>query len=484
MTPRRLLAPPAAVPSSPPPGAVEADRARTRRMISGIATAALSRGAGVVVPLVMVPAALAYVGSERYGLWMAVTALTGMAAFADLGLGNGLMTKLAPCYTSGDAARARGYIASAYLVLTGIAAVATLTLWLAAGSIHWDSLFNTDGAVGRSEAGIVAVTCLTFFVVNIPLSLVNRVQYAYQQVGRSNIWQGVGAALGLPLALGAIGAGLPPAVVIGGAVAGPVLGNVANTAWTFGRRMPELAPWRGRIDRQVTRELLRLGGLFFALTVVMSLAMNADPLIVAHRLGLASVTDYSVPARLFAQVAMVVTIVNVPLWTINGDALAAGRLDWVRRTARRMTLVSVVSALVPSVLLVVAGERAFAMWLGQPLGGTRWLLVGLATWVVLLAAISPRFMVQNAAGVLAPQLGGWLLYLIVSMPAKWYGVRWYGIEAVPFAAVGCYLVTVLPAALYGYRLALRRQGGAAAGHRTGGPSFLPGDGVAVRGGAP
>jgi O-antigen/teichoic acid export membrane protein len=437
----------------------------SRRLVSGIASAVLSRGIGVLVPLVLIPITLSYLGADLYGLWMAVLALTGMAAFADLGLGNGLMTKLAPCYSNGDADRARRYISSAYVVLTGIALAMSSLLWLMSGTIPWSSIFNATGSVAPSDARAVALVCLTAFVVNVPLSLVARVQYAYQQVGKSNIWQAAGSASSLPLVLGAVHAGLSPVGVVTSAVIGPVLVNLVNTIWMYGRHMPEIAPRLGSVDRELARELLGLSGLFVLVTIVMTLADNADNLIVAHTLGLQSVTAYAVPAKLFTQLGMLVVLVNQPLWPAHGEALARGQVTWVRRTARRMTVISMLAVLLPAAVVVLFGDRFFATWLSVPLGGNRWLLGGLALWWVMLATISPRFMVQNAAGVVRPQLVGYSLYLVLSVVAKWYGAKWFGIAVIPYIGVVTYVLAVVPAALYGYGRALAMHGVDMAGRR-------------------
>ncbi|MGI5215894.1 lipopolysaccharide biosynthesis protein [Plantactinospora sp. CA-290183] len=447
----------------PPETAEAAGPDRSRRLAAGIATAALSRGTGVLIPLVLIPVTLSYLGPDLYGLWMAVTALTAMAAFADLGLGNGLMTKLAPCYSTGDADRARRYVSSAYLVLTVISLATCALLWLLSGVVAWSSVLNASGTVTASDARAVALVCLTAFVLNIPLSLVIRVQYAYQQVGRSNIWQAVGSLSALPLALGAVHAGLSPVAVIAATVLGPVLVNAVNTGWTYARQMPEVGPRPGSVDPELARELLRLSGLFFVLTIVWSVAMNADSLIVAHALGLDAVTGYAVPARLFNLLGFLVVLVNLPLWPANGDALARGHLDWVRRTTRRMTVISAGTVLLPAVVLVSAGDRLLAAWLPVPLGGDRWLLGGLAAWLVVLAVTSPIAMVQNAAGVVRPQLAGVALYLVLSVLGKWYAATRYGFAAVPYVSVVTYTLTVLPGTLYGYRQALRAGSGRGGG---------------------
>ncbi|WP_239311549.1 oligosaccharide flippase family protein [Plantactinospora mayteni] len=403
----------------------------------------------------LIPITLSYLGADLFGLWMVVTALTGMVAFADLGLGNGLMTKLAACCSIGDPERARCYISNAYVLLTAIAVGLCGLLWPLSALVPWPSVFNVTGSATPSDARHITLVCLTAFILNVPLSLVIRVQYAYQQVTQSNLWQAAGSALSVPLVLGATTAELSPIAVVAGTVAGPVVVNVVNSIWIYAVRMPELAPRIRYVEPGAARELFRLSGLFLALTIVMSLATNADMLIVAHALDLHSVTAYAVPARVCAVLGLLVSLLNVPMWPASGDALTQGHLDWIRRTTRRLTILSALSVFLASVLLVCGGPILVSFGIrGVSVGADRWLFVGLAAWWMLLAAISPRFMVQNAAGVVWPQLLGWTLYLVLSVVTKWYGLGHLGVTAVPYIGVAIYGLTVLPAALYGYRKAV------------------------------
>ncbi|MFG2009529.1 lipopolysaccharide biosynthesis protein [Micromonospora sp. NPDC048868] len=419
-----------------------------------MAATVVCRAVGVVTPLVLIPVMLRELGPDLYGLWAAVGTVTAMAAFADLGLGNGLMTKLAPCYATGDTARARRYVSSAYLLLTAIAGLILLCLWSTSPLVPWAGLLGAGVTVGAAAEPFV-LACLTAFVVNVPLSLVVRVQFAYQQVAQSNLWQALGGLMTVPLVLLAVHADLPPVGVVTASVAGPVLTNLLTSCWVYGRALPELRPRLRAADRAGARELLALGGLFLLLTVVMSVATNADALVIAHVLQMRDVTDFAVAARLFAQLGVLISLVNVPLWSANGDALARGELNWVRRTNRRMTIVSAGTGVTVGAGLVLAGGPLLETWAGiRPAGGV-WLLAGLAGWWTLLAAMSPCFMVQNAAGVVRPQLWGWTLYLTVSIPLKWYAADRYGVAAVPVTGTLVYLLTVVPGALYGYRVACR-----------------------------
>jgi O-antigen/teichoic acid export membrane protein len=400
---------------------------------------------------VLVPVTLTYLGAGFYGLWMAVTALTGMAAFADLGLGSGLMTKLAGCWAAGDSASARRYVSSGYFSMVAVAGGLCGTLWSVAGVVPWETLLGLDETVPPGAARAVALICVTAFVVNLPLSLVVRVQYGYQQVAQSNLWQMAGSVAAVPLALGAVRAELSPLWVVTATVIAPILGNLINSLWVYGRQLPALRPCLRGVDWSSSRELFRLSGLFLVLTVVMSVANNVDMILIARVLGLESVTAFAVPARIFAQVGLLVAVVNGPLWPANTEALAHGHRAWIRRVTARMTVASALTALLASVVVVAGADLIFDLLMGPDQPVDRSLLIGLAFWWLVLAAISPRFMAQNAAGVVWPQLIGWTAYLVLSLPAKWYTLQHVGLGAVPYVGTLGYLFTVVPSALWGYR---------------------------------
>ena len=429
-------------------------RRRTKRLASGILTSLVSRGAAAVAPLLLIPITLHYLGSQIYGLWMAVGALASMALWADLGLGNGLLTKLTPCQAAGDWALARKLVSTAYAALVPVACVLTALLWSLANFIPWSQIFNVTDPKLDPTARTVALICLSAFLFNIPLSLVQRVQYAYQQVAQSNLWLAAGSFLTVGLTWAAVTARLEPTAVIGVAVSGPVISNIANSIWVYTRSGRRLRPRLDFVDRSVIIGLYRLGGQFFALSIITSAAINADNLVIAQSLGLAAVTEYAVPAKLFMALGLMVTLVNLPLWPANGDALARGDYSWVRKTTARMTLLSGAAVLLPALALFLLGDRILTTWLKADLHGSPWLFLGLGVWWVLLATASPRFMVQNASAFVKPQLVGWVLYLVLSVPAKLLAANTYGVAGVACVSALGYALIVWPAAAIGYRRCL------------------------------
>jgi O-antigen/teichoic acid export membrane protein len=95
---------------------------------------ALSRSASMLARLVQigsslttVPLTLKYLGNECFGLWMTMSSVLAMAAFAEFGVGNGVMNTVVTTFGRDDTLGIRQAISSGMVVLSVIAASA-LTL--------------------------------------------------------------------------------------------------------------------------------------------------------------------------------------------------------------------------------------------------------------------------------------------------------------------------------------------------------------------
>ncbi|WDZ87853.1 lipopolysaccharide biosynthesis protein [Micromonospora cathayae] len=425
----------------------------------GIATAMVAKGLGLAAPLVITPVCFRYLGDQRYGLWMAVTALTGMAWFADLGLGNGLLTRLG--HLGDDPRQQAREISTAYATLGTVAAALLAGLVLLDPLVPWPRLFGVTDPTVAAEASTLVLLCFGAFAVNIPLSLIQRIQYARTQITQSNGWQSTGALASMLAVLGAITAGWSPLAVIACAVLTVPLTNLVNTLVYFWRQAPATRPGPTLVHRGTAMGLLRLGLRFFTLTTMSSIALNLDSPLVAHVLGLTVAAHYAVVGKLFGVLSVFVGLVGMTIWPVSGSALARGEVAWVRRNTRRMVLLYGVIVGTTGLALVGYGHRLLELWVGGvdvsvvPVG----VLAALALWSFLVAVSSPLIVVQNSVGLLRPQFFGWAGFLLLATALKVWGLRHLGLVGLPLAACVSYLLTMWPAVLVGYRRALRRPAG-------------------------
>ncbi len=412
----------------------------------------MAKGLSSVAPLILIPITLDYLGAETYGIWMAVTAVTSMFLWADLGLGNTLMTRLTPLVVAGRWGDARILISSAYRILGAVALAASPLLLAAYELVPWGRLLNAPDA---NNAARIASVCLFAFVLNIPLSLVHRVLFALQRVSASNWVQMLGSMFAVACGALAVVSRAEPLAVIVAVVFAPVVVNAVSTVLVLGRS--ELQPALG-LRGPVARGFLMSGLRFVLIGVMTSVALNVDYLIVAHGAGVEQVARYSVVARLFTALGLLVTVMNMPLWPANAEALARGDRVWVRRTTTRMMLVSGGSVFLFGSVLAVAKDPVVGLLAGEQSRVSGQLVWGFVALWTLFALASPLFMVQNAVGRLGPQSVGWAIFLCASIPAKVLIVANKGVDAIPWTAFVLYGVTVLPSACVGYKIALSESG--------------------------
>ncbi|MDG4765783.1 lipopolysaccharide biosynthesis protein [Solwaraspora sp. WMMD406] len=453
--PTAPVSPVSPIAAAAPVGEPDTPRQRERAITIGIATAMVAKGVGLAAPLVITPACFRYLGEQRYGLWMAVTALTGMAWFADLGLGNGLLTRLS--HLGDDVRQQAREISSAFATVGAVAAALLGGLVLVDPSVPWDRLFGVTDPTVAAETSAVVLLCFGAFAVNIPFSLIHRIQYADGQVVQSSVWQSAGSLAAMVGVLVAIAAGWAPLGVIACAVLAVPVTNALNTVVYFGIQQPAKRPRPRLVHRATAAGLLRLGLQFFALTAMSSVALNMDSPLVANVLGLTVAAHYAVAVKLFGVLSVFVGLVGMTLWPVNGAALTRGEVTWVRRHTRRMVALYATIVGTVGVALVAWGHQLIDLWVGgvDPSTVSVAVLAGLAGWSVLVAVTSPLILVQNSIGLLRPQFLGWGSFLLLATALKIWGLHHVGLVAVPTAACVAYLLTMAPAAVVGYRRALR-----------------------------
>jgi O-antigen/teichoic acid export membrane protein len=192
------------------------------------------------------------------------------------------------------------------------------------------------------------------------------------------------------------------------------------------------------------------------LSILTSVALNLDTILAARTLGLAAAANYSIVARLFSALSLLITLVGMPLWPANGEALARGDVAWVQKNSRRMLYLSGCITAVPGLLLALLANHILRAWVrsAEVKAASASLLVALLLWSILVALSAPLFMVQNSIGLLGPQFLGWGLYLVLSVIIKTVLVPYLGVTGLPVGACIAYVAAVLPAAITGYRKSL------------------------------
>lgn len=385
---------------------------RMAKVMHGIAGGFAGRIVILIAPFLVMPALLADFGERGFGIWSTAVSLTTMAAFLDFGMGNAVLTGLSKALATGTQGEARAVIVTGYLVLMAIAGA--LVSLLLVGIVPFAS--EILPSFGSQDLAILLAILLAF-LLSIPVSLVQRLLFAQQKIAQANAWLIAGAALSVSLCLLAIQGGLSAGwVSFLYAIGTPAILLLATLV--FFLRNPHLRPSLIDYDSTIARRTVGSGSAFFLLSILTSVGLNIDQLLISAMFGPEHVVNYAVPFRLASMLMMVVTILYIPLWPANAEAMARNDWAWVRRNNLRMSLLGTALVAALGLCLYAASDWIIMLWMTREFRGQSEVLAASALLAVVMSLTSPFNMVLNATGKVIQQIGVWLIFISASILAK------------------------------------------------------------------
>ncbi len=429
---------------------------RFRRASLSAATSAAAKGIALVTTAVSVPLTLGYLGTERFGVWMTLSALVALLSFTDLGLGNSLLNSVAHAAGRDDRAMIRANISSGIAMLVAVAVGAGVLFAAVYERVPWDRLFNVGSAAAMSEAGPAAAVLVACFLISMPAGAFQQVRMGLQQGYINSFFIAAGNIGGLALVVWAIHMrlGLPWLVL---AMAGaPILAALLN-AFVLMARSPWLRPKVQYVNLAVARSLLRVGLSFLVLQLAVAVAFTSNSIIVAVMIGPAAVADYAVVSKLFMIPTLVVSFALDPLWPAYREALSRGDLHWVRRTFRRSIRLSLSVAGLVSAALVVLGLPLIAAWVGTSVQPAFGLILAVGIWTTLNAVGTALAMFLNGAQDMRFQVVTALMMATLSILLSIALTSRIGVAGVVWGSVIASSVELLAFAVYLPRLFARLE---------------------------
>jgi O-antigen/teichoic acid export membrane protein len=417
-------------------------------MLTGSA-ATLARIVQMSTSLITVPLTLKYLGNERFGLWMTISSVLAMAAFADFGVGNGVLNTVAKAFGKDDVVGIRRAVSSGFAILNTIALALLLLFFAVYRFVNWGDFFRVASPQARSEAGPALAVFAVCFALNISMDVVQRVQLGLQQGYRFGLWQLCGSLTGFTGVLCGIWLHVSLPVLVMAIAGAPIFATALNALHFFGLVRPDLRPDLRLVSQNMIAEIVKLGGLFFVLQLVGSIAFSADNFIIARTLGAVNVPEYSIPQRMFTMISMISGMLVTPLWPAYREAISRGHMQWVRHTLRKSMLLVFGATSAASFLLLLSSHTLLRWWVGSRIHPPFILLAGLALWTVIASCGDSIGIFMNGAEVIRYQVIVASIFGIGCVIMKVVFIRHFGITGVPWAASISYLLlSALPSAFY------------------------------------
>ncbi len=360
---------------------------RLGRILSGGFSGLLGRGAGLLISAITLPLTLRYLGPMRYGIWVTISSTVVMLSVMDLGIANTLTNLISKAYALDDRAMARRYYSTAFWISVGISLTVGAAAALLWPQVNWGSLFHLQNPAEIREVSACVATVLGYFLLSLPLNLVNRVLSGYQRTEITNYFNVLSNLLGLVAIVAAIAV---HASLLGlmlmyscSLLTGSVILNVWVNFWD--RRW--ILPLPQNACRLAARDIFSSGLGFLILQIAGLVVYNSDNLIITHYLGASEVTPYSVTWRLAGYAAVLQAAVFPSLWPAYSEAYARRDYTWVRKTFWRAVKVVMGSVAAAVLVLMICGQSLIRWYVGPAAVPGTLLLYAICGWSLLNAAM-------------------------------------------------------------------------------------------------
>ncbi len=378
-------------------------------------------------------------------MWMIVSSLGAVLAFADFGVGNGVLNRVSAADGRDDVADIQLAASNGMVILTLISGAVAISILTAYPFVNWARVFQVSSPLAIAEAGPTILSFVLCLALGIGAGLGAKIQMGLQRGYEANLWVAGGGFFSFIAVWLAIkfDAGTPTMVIA--LFGSQQLSLLLNHLFFLHVQRPDLAPrWR-LVSFGEVRALLGTGTSFFLLQLVALISFRIDGLIVTQIFGPAAAGGYVVVERLFSIVSLVVTAALASLWPAYGEALSRGDRDWVARALRMSLMIAGGGTLIVGVFLVMIHRPLLHLWVGPAIAPSLALVTGFAAFRFAEAIGLCGGMLLNAAGTIRAQVVLALLVGSSATVAKLVFAQHLGVWSLIWITVGCYTVfSLLP----------------------------------------
>lgn len=340
---------------------------RTWRIFSAWVTSAPSKVVTLLVQVIAIPIVYRSIGPGQFASYAAVTAVVSLLNFLNLGMGGALVTPLAQAAAEKNRDREARLLRSVLipliaLAIAGLAIALPLLAALPLRTLFGLAATSTPGPALRAAAVLACIGT----VVAIPLSVVESVRQAYQELHVNNL---LSALFNAMLCLGLLLASwlhptLPAFVAVTAFT--PLGVRVLNAALLFHGR-PYLLDMRQSVSWSQVRWLARDGLSYMSAAAIAGVLLYQWPVYYMARVRAPLESSrFAVFVQLILVTLSFGTSLALPLWGAIADACARADYTWITKLVRWARVAALAYGIGGLVVFGLAANSVLRLWLHRP----------------------------------------------------------------------------------------------------------------------
>lgn len=420
---------------------------RSIRAKKNITVSFICKGFSILISFLVIPITLGYIGKVEYGIWLTISAIIQWFAFFDIGLGNGLRTKLAEALALDDKETARVYISSVFAIITVIASLMFIGFFTAGWFISWNAVLNTN-IIANSELFKIVIMVFFFFCIGFVLSLLSSILQAMQKYALNAIIGLISQILGLLaifILVKTTKGSLFYLCLIYGAKSSVVL--LIASFVMFAGSLKLYRPAIKYIQFKKALPLLNLGVKFFINQILYLIVTQTSVILVVQFFGPEDVTIYNLAVRYMTITSMGYLMVLTPFLSAFTEAYTKREFGWIRKTINQINWLWLLTSLV-TIAMIFGYKLFFKMWVGNTIMIPLYLIISLAISAIVGMWNATYGLFLNGIGKIHLQLYILAFQAILFFPLSFlfyklgFGLVSIVVPQIIFAISGVFFMTI------------------------------------------
>jgi O-antigen/teichoic acid export membrane protein len=338
---------------------------RTQSIVKNIGVGFTAKGLGFLISFLQIPITLSVLSKTDYGVWLTLFSAVSWVLFLDVGLASGLRNKLTEALSEGNTLKAKTYVSTTYLALTGIFSAVIVVFSLVSFFLPWSRLLNSPPSLDSQLVPVVYICCIATFA-NFVVAIIHIVFAAHQQTGKSNVILFIGqVAILIAILLIKYLKLNPPFFYTALAFScTPLLINLVVSLFMYKGKFAAIAPTIHYFKRAYLNDILSIGVKFFVIQIAVLVIFTTDNFLLSHLFAPESVAYYNITYKYFSLIAIAFAIISEPLWSMYTDAYKCNDIAWINNNIKN--LLKILGMLVVAVALMVSFSKpVFTLWVGK-----------------------------------------------------------------------------------------------------------------------
>jgi len=391
---------------------------RSQNLKKNIAASFVLKAVSIVLSLIKVPILLAYLNSEKYGVWLTIASILDWMSIFDLGLGHGFRNRFAEAIALNDQDKAKGLVSTAYTSMS----VIMFSVFLIAVPIililNWGKILNTT-LISEKELTITVLMVTAVFAARFVLQLVTVMLKALQKPALSDAFLPVSNALILIL-IPILGHYIKNSLFGASTIIAipPVLVLLIAHYILFNKKYTIYKPSLRRSDKKYLKDIYSLGWKFFVGQICGLILFSSANIILTQAVNPSEVTIYNIAYKYFSLPISYFMIIITPYWSAVTDAYYKDEFNWIKNNMRKVQYIACAFCFLILGMLLVS-KFAFHLWIQDRVKIPFRLSLTLTLYNIFVVFMSPFSMFLNGFGKLKLGTIVALLKTVLFLPLAW-----------------------------------------------------------------